>query len=353
MASVQAARSDGSPARDPWSDARIRTAVVGCGAISSISHLPAIARSERLRLEALVDTARERAERLAEVYSVPFVTDDFRALEGRVEAAVIALPNHLHAPVTIELLRRGIHVLVEKPMALSSAECDAMIAAAESSGAVLAVGLEFRFFGAFRFVREVLVTGLLGGVTGFDLRLGLIFNWPVASDYLLHRERAGGGVLIDFGVHTLDLLLWWLGPWKSVAYADDAKGGVEANAEVELELKNGAFGKIELSRTRNLRNTCVITGELGCLQVALWVENPRLSLEVGGRKLSLVGRVTEPCAVASFEEAFSSELTDFAEAIRTARPPYVGGAEGRKAIELIETCYRNRRPLKLPWEAEH
>ena len=164
---------------------------------------------------------------------------DYRELPGKVDAAVVALPNHLHAPVSVELLRQGVSVLVEKPMAINVRECDEMIAAAAAGRATLAVGLDFRFFDSSLLVRNLLRDGLLGAIRSFDLRQGVIPRWPFATDFLLRKEMAGGGVLADFGVHVLDLLLWWLGDWTAVDYRDDAVGGVESDCEMELTLGSG------------------------------------------------------------------------------------------------------------------
>ncbi|MGH7824078.1 MAG: Gfo/Idh/MocA family protein [Candidatus Binatia bacterium] len=342
----------GSPLAEtifPAPDGKLKLAIIGCGAITTINHLPIISGSDRMTAEILVDKSLARAEALAKAYAVPFVVDDYRKIIGAVDAAVVALPNHLHAPVAIELLRHGIHVFVEKPMALKTSECDAMIDAAHSRGAILAVGLEFRFFSACQFVKQFLAAGLLGNINSFDLRMGVIFKWPVESDYLFYRRTAGGGVLMDFGAHTLDLLLWWLGSCKTAAYVDDSMGGVEANCEIYLELANGAAGAVELSRTRNLRNSFIITGERGQLEVQLWTENPELRLELNGQEVFLLGRVLQDGGVATFEEAFHREIEDFAEAIQASREPFVTGQEARKTIQLIERCYETRRCLRHPW----
>src|SRR6185295_2968430 len=100
------------------------------------------------RAVALVDRDLERARALARKWGVPRAAADAGDVAGEIDAAIVALPNHLHAPVTVELLRRRVPVLVEKPMAPTVAECDAMIAAAAEAGVPLAVGLEFRFFDA-------------------------------------------------------------------------------------------------------------------------------------------------------------------------------------------------------------
>jgi predicted dehydrogenase len=125
---------------------RLKLAVVGCGAVTKFSHLPAIARSKDVELVALADKSLPRARQLAgECSNDPAALDDYRQIFGKAEAAIVALPNALHAAVTIDLLNHGVNVLVEKPMALNSHECDAMVAAAANNDRVLAVGMARRF----------------------------------------------------------------------------------------------------------------------------------------------------------------------------------------------------------------
>ena len=114
-------------------DRKLRLAVVGCGAVAAIHHLPALSLCRSAEAVVLVDADPGRARDLAARFGVPETSTDVRSLPGRVDAAIVALPNSLHAPVSIDLLRQGVHVLVEKPMALNVRECDAMIAAADRS----------------------------------------------------------------------------------------------------------------------------------------------------------------------------------------------------------------------------
>ncbi len=318
-------------------------------------YLPALAASRQAGATLLVDPDRDRASRLASRFGVPAVAADHREAIGRVDAAVVAAPNHLHAPISIELLRAGTHVLVEKPMALSAADCDAMIAAAAAGAARLTVGLQFRFFDSTRLVGELLAAGLLGALRRFELRLGVVSRWPFATDFALRREAAGGGVLVDYGVHVLDLLLHWLGDLTVTGYRDDAAGGVEANCELELALSSGATGSCEISRTRNLGNTCRFVGEKAELEVGIWDPDPPVALWGDGAATTLTGRARASGARSvqasglDFTGAFRRQLDDFAAAIREARDPAVTGAEGRRAVALIERCYAARLPLELPW----
>jgi predicted dehydrogenase len=334
---------------------KVRLAVVGCGAVAQIHHLPAIVASDRVEAAVLVDADEKRARALAGRFGVPEVATDFTVLPGKVEAAVVALPNSLHAPVSIELLRRGVHVLVEKPMAMSVRECDAMIDAGRAGRAVLAVGLDFRFFDASLLVRNLLRDGLLGEIRRFDLRQGVVPRWPFATDFLLKKEMAGGGVLADFGVHVLDLLLWWLGDLGVVEYRDDALGGVESDCEMVLARSGAAdapevTGTVEISRTRNLRNTCIFEGERATLEAGIWDSDPEIRLSIADREVALAGHARrEGGGGLNFADVFVRQIDDFARAIRLRREPLVSGAEGRRSQALIEACYERRQPLVHPW----
>ena len=329
---------------------KVRLAVLGCGAVAQINHLPALSASELADAVVVVDADAARAKEVAARFGVPESATDYREVLDRVDGAVIALPNSLHAPVAVDLLRRGISVLGEKPMALSLRECDEMIAAADASGAVLAVGLDFRFFDSTRFVKDFLAEGLLGELRGFDLRQGVIPRWPFATDFLLRKETAGGGVLTDFGVHVLDLLLVWLGEWESVDYRDDAMGGLESDCELRLRMRSGLEGTVEVSRTRNLRNTCVFEGERASLEVGVWHPDPPITLRFGSREVDLAGKARRPGAPElSYLDVFVRQIDDFATAIRDRREPFVPGREGRRSQALIEACYAARKPLEVSW----
>jgi predicted dehydrogenase len=334
----------------PRSEPAVGFAVVGCGAVAASHYLPALAGCRRAEAVLVVDRDAGRAHAAAARWGVPAVATDAGEVPGRAEAAVVALPNHLHAPVAIDLLRAGVHVLVEKPMGLSTAECDAMIEAAAQGGARLTVGLQFRFFNATELVRDLLAGGLLGPLQGFEMRLGVVSRWPFATDFVLRREAAGGGVLVDYGVHVLDLLLHWLGDWKEVRYRDDAYGGVESDCELDLAFASGVAGTIEISRTRNLRNTCLFIGERGRLEVGIWDPDPPIVLETAGSAVALSGRASrDGGAGLDFLGAFGRQLDDLAGAVREGREPFISGAEGRRSVFLIEACYAVREPLELPW----
>jgi predicted dehydrogenase/putative NADH-flavin reductase len=302
--------------------APVRLAVVGCGAVAERGHLPAAVLCPGVVLTVLVDPDRPRAEALAHRYRVPRVAESHHGLEAHADAAIVAVPHTLHAPIAVDLLERGVHVLVEKPMAVTTAECDAMIAAARRSGVLLAVGLMRRFQPGIRQAKASLERGDLGAVHEVDVRDGFPFTWPARSDSFFRRDLAGGGVLLNTGSHVLDTLLWWFGDGSVADYADDAAGGVEADVLLHLALGNGGRAVVELSVTRNLRNTAILRGNRASLEVPLYQSEP---------------------------DPMRAQLEDFVEAIRGGRPALVSGGEGRRSVALIEDSYLRRQPLALPW----
>jgi predicted dehydrogenase len=334
----------------------LNIALVGCGAVAERRHLPALVRRDDCKVVALVDHHQARAQDIAAKLAAPSVLTDYHDLFSiDVDAAIVALPNHLHAPVSIELLERGIHVLLEKPMALSRRECDAILQAASAGHAVLTVGLMRRFLHAGQFAKWAIEHGLLGRIISFDIRDGMVYRWPLASNFSFHKETAGGGVLLDTGAHTLDQLLWWLGAVESFEYYDNNYGGVESDCELHVTLASGAKGIVELSRTRNLRNTAIIRGDRAALEVGLVHNTVSLcfrnsTMGIGGQgfprehpELMQQGQI----------DLITAEHTDWFASIRNGYPPTVAGVEVRESIALIEACYAERRALHMPWIMPH
>ena len=328
----------------------VRVAVVGCGAVAELVHLPSLATIQGVTASTLVDRDLGRARALAQRFGIPSVTDDHRQVAEQADAAIVAVPHDLHAQMSLDLLERGVHVLVEKPMALSTTDCDRMIQAADRSGRVLAVGLLRRFHDSLRFAKEVLTAEALGEITRLDLREGSVYSWRVTTDAMF--KPPAGGVLADAGVHVLDLLLWWFGRLDVVSYRDDALGGVDADCEIRIRLPSGGSGRIELSRTRAMPNTCILHGTKGVLEVGTKTDSS-IRFTPGDTRVVLAGKPTEAgsSSPASLADLGRREIEDFVGAIATGRQPMVSGREGRKSVALIEQCIAVRQVWDFPWES--
>lgn len=333
--------------------------LVGCGAVARSYWAPALAalaRVGRLEVRALCDPDTDAVRELGRAFPAAArvaVPTDARD----VGLAIVASPPRYHAEQTIALLDAGVPVLCEKPLAATLAEAEAVVAAARASGRVAAVGLFRRFFPATRAVRRLLATGVLGEPTGFTIFEGGPFAWPTRSPGFFQRAGLQGGVLLDMGVHVLDLLGWWFGPPRAVFYEDDARGGIEANCRIRLEYA-GFAGEVRLSRDWALPNRWVVTGRKGRLT---WEANEadRLGLAFAGAdEWTFDARLHEPAAApafapgppaAGFEESFVAQLANVLDAVAGAAPLAVPVEEALPSLALIERCYRERRPLAMPW----
>jgi predicted dehydrogenase/nucleoside-diphosphate-sugar epimerase len=300
------------------------------------------------RLTLLVDRDVDRVRHRLRHLKADVVTSALDDHLDAIDAAIVAVPNTLHVPICTTLLQKGKHVLVEKPIAMTMPECLAMLNAAQTGSARLAV-MHWRRFRSVNIWTNALVnSGTLGDIQLFDVREGTVYGWPLATDASWRKESAGGGVLADMGPHTLDLLLWWLGDFDLVDYRDDSYGGVEADCLLQLTLQSGAKGVVELSRTRVLRNTAIIRGSKGWVEVSL---SENAVLDGSPAALAFQHENLNPAAMPqqTIPSLFCDTYTDWLEAIHQDREPTVSGAEGTRSIALIETCYQRRRDWELPW----
>ena len=328
---------------------QLRLGIIGCGAVSEWFHVPTILARRDVRLTAVVDRSADRAELLGRKSGAKAFATVAEALP-HIDAAIVALPHNLHAPMSIELLAAGKHVLVEKPMAITSAECDAMIAAGKRGGATLTVGQMRRFCPAVRSAKVFIEEGLIGKVKRFEILEGGVFNWQVVSDFQFRKDKAGGGVLMDTGAHTFDMLLWLFGDVVELDYRDDSYGGVEADCEVKLTTASGAKGYVELRRTRNLPTELIIEGDRGRIMVA-WTKD-QVTLECAGQKLDTftIG-MTDGAGreIMIWEFMFIRQLENWVQSLYGKGAALVPGEEGRRVVDLIERCYQNRKAMVLPW----
>jgi predicted dehydrogenase len=329
---------------------QLRLGIVGCGAVAERYHLPAVAACPDVRLVGLADPRRERAAELAEQYGAELVAVDAAELLGVIDAAIVATPNSLHAEAATVLARGGVHVLIEKPLARTAAECDAIADAVAAGGVVAAVGHDFRHFPVAQTARALLAGDIAGDVASAELLQSAGGNWPHTSADAFTRDRMGGGVLIDFGVHMLDLLGWWLGPLEVESYRDDAEGGVETECELRLRSASGADVLVELTRLRDMRDTTIVRGSRATVEIGIF-EPALLRLTPLGGAGALSGDVPD----LEFERApirtvFVRQLIDFVQAVRTGSPPAVSLADGRRAVELVERAYALRTPLRRAWD---
>lgn len=192
---------------------KVKAAVIGCGTIGRTRHIPAYAASAQAELAYLADIRRERADELAEKYGVPHAVEDFHDIlaDPSVEVVSVCTPNDTHAPIVIECLDAGKNVLCEKPAAVNARLAREMKAAADRNGKILNIGVVNRFNTAVNRVKELIEAGELGRLYHIYCSFRAHRSIPGLGGPFTTKANAGGGVLIDWGVHFLDLIFYAIG----------------------------------------------------------------------------------------------------------------------------------------------
>jgi len=191
----------------------IRIGVIGAGAIVQVAHLPVLKRLKGAVVTAICDSDLPKARALAERYGIPAVFDDLEDLlaHEELDALLLATPNHLHESHILAGLSAGVHVLVEKPLAMAAASAQKLARAAEKRDRVVMVGMSHRYRPDAQAIRQFVQNGELGQI---DSVRG---SWHVARParaqlgWRQNRELAGGGVMLDLGLTILDLSFWLAG----------------------------------------------------------------------------------------------------------------------------------------------
>jgi predicted dehydrogenase/nucleoside-diphosphate-sugar epimerase len=325
----------------------LRIALVGCGAVGRERYAPALRLVPEHSVEWFVDTNVAAARRAAAVYGRGNVAQQYNGVIDKVDAAIVAVPNYLHSKVSVDFLKAGRDVLCEKPVAVSLEEGARMVKASQASGARLAVNQIRRRFDNYQMAKEILERGIIGTTSVATYTEGHIFSWPVASSFILQKEKSGGGVLIDLGAHAIDILRWFFpGRLQVVWYKDDGLGRVEANCDTLLRIDTG-HGKVEcalsLSRTRKLANSLVIEGDRGRLEIRHF-DLHRVYLRLADRAWKMEREDSS---------RRRSELEYFADQVRAfldkSSGDIVDGSEALKSLSVIEECYKRREHMNYPW----
>ena len=309
----------------------VRVALFGSGWIQKM-HARAVQDHPEGVLVAATNWREPSLRALADAFGIPKVTTSWYDLvhDDEVDAVVIATPNALHAEQAIACLHAGKHVLVEKPMAMSVAECDAMIAAARDSGRSLMVAHCWRFHPAVVGVRDAVRAGELGRVVKTH-GYGIHQEWG-PSGWFTQRALAGGGALIDMGVHAIDTVRFLLDdpdPARVCAaigtrYKDDYD--VDDDGILLISWSNGV-------------NSIVESG---------WWQPHLGGLEADTELYGTEGytRIFSPHEPTEGEDhapqsMYSAQMAEFLDAIAGGREPWPNGEDGRVVMQVVEEAYRS------------
>jgi predicted dehydrogenase len=343
----------------------IRIAIVGCGRIARRhADLLGTGQIAGAQLAAVCDIDPQRTRAYAEKYNVTGF-DDLEQMLAHADADVVAVltPSGTHAAVAIQVARSGRHVIVEKPMALTLPDADAMIQAAEAAGVRLFVVKQNRFNVPVVKAREALLAGRFGKLVLGTVRV----RWCRDQRYYDQDAWRGtwaqdGGVIANQASHHVDMLGWFMGPVESV-HARSARALVEIEAEdtavATLKFRSGALGIIEATgatRPKDLEGSLSVLGEGGTVEIGGFAVNAIRHwnfVQPRAEDADVMERysVNPPNVYGFGHQAYYEHVV---ECLNTGADALVDGREGRASLELVAALYESmasgsevRLPLKV------
>jgi predicted dehydrogenase len=328
---------------------KVRVGVLGTGIIIRDYHLPVLQDNPRAEVVAAGNLHPESLHQLAHRFGIPTAYTDWQAMadDPGIDAVVIGLPNYLHAPVTVQMLEAGKHVLCEKPMALTVAEGEQMVAASRRSGRKLMIAHMWRFDREILWLRDLVASGALGKVFRVKSHAIWLYEGPPPGSWFVTQKFAGGGALADMGIHSIDTLCYLLGdarPTQVFANVGTHFRDIEVDdtATVLVEFEGGIVGLIEAGwyhlYADGLEGYTQIYGTKGYAR-ALPSE---LHTHVEG-----VWSVTRPQMPPRKQQCdlpmYQAQMDHFLTSILEDREPSSGGEDGLQAMRVLEAAYRSAR----------
>ncbi|PYI50559.1 Gfo/Idh/MocA family protein [Paenibacillus flagellatus] len=203
---------------------KIKVAIIGCGTIANSAHIKAYLGNPDAEIKYFCDIIKERAEKAVQDYSCGEAVEDYNVIlnDPEVEAVSICTPNHMHAKIAIDCLRAGKHVLCEKPAARTYAEALEMQKVQHETGKVLNIGVVNRFNTGVNIIRNMIQNGDLGELYHVYVSFRSHRSIPGLGGAFTTKSIAGGGVLIDWGVHFLDIVMYCSGDPKPLTVTGQA-----------------------------------------------------------------------------------------------------------------------------------
>ena len=347
---------------------RTKIAILGAGFITDI-HIESYHRFvPEAEVVAVYTRQADKAKAFAEKHGIPQWYDniDDAITKSGCEVVDVCLPNFLHAEATIKAAKAGKQVIIEKPLAVTLEEADAMISACRDAGVKLMYAEELCFAPKYERVRQLIKEGAIGDV--YMLKQAEKHSGP-HSDWFYNIDLAGGGVLMDMGCHAMQWFRWILDNAKAVSvyasmstvlHMNRTKG--EDNSVVIVEFENGVTAVAENSWAKHggMDDRSEAHGTGGVIYADLFMGNAAISYSKNGYGYAMEkADTTVGWSFTVFEEVFNQgyphELKHFIDCVRNNKQPLVTGEDGRAVLEILYAAYASAgtgKKIMLPFTAD-
>ncbi len=314
---------------------KLKFGLIGTGGIAQ-TYAQAFATTEIATLVAVADVRKESATAFAEPFSAKSF-DDYKVLAESVEvdAVIISTPPCTHPEIALFFMKRGVHVLCEKPLCLSVAEAKEMIACAETSKVKFTMASKFRYVEDVIKAKSLVASGVLGEVIQFEN--AFTAKVDMSRRWNSQKEISGGGVLIDNGTHSVDIIRYFLGAVEEVLAVEAGNTqnlSVDENVKLLAKTKTGITASVDLTWgiNKELPNFISIYGTHGTLHVG-WRES-KYKLN-SNPDWAVLGKGYDKV------QAFRSKIENFAKSIRGEEELLIKPEDALASVEVIEAAYRS------------
>jgi predicted dehydrogenase len=326
---------------------KLNIGIIGLG--RGAGHARRVAESERCELVGIADIVEDAAKGAAEEMGAQKWYKDYNEMIEKedLDAAIISTPNHLHAPMSLDCMRAGLHVMVEKPMCNTMEHANEMVELADDTGLKLYVGYNYRWRPEYQMVKKIMDDGTLGRL---QYAMCVVKSWRAESYYAHAGWRTnwstqGGGVLMNQATHHLDSLCWWMGEAQTVI------GYIEnLYHDMEVEDTGSAIIKFKSGATLNLMASTAVQGSTA----------PPFEFNGTDATLTFSGGLLikkkdekewEKIELPEGGDTTTMQLDAFLDSIVNDTTPAVSAEEGRRALEVSLAIYKSsedRAPVDLP-----
>ncbi len=375
----------------------IKIGIIGCGSIANIAHFPAIQKRKEAKLVAVCDIDAQRAEEMAAKWGAEQWFTDYRLMfqKAKLDAVVIATPNNAHRNQAVAAANHGVHVVVEKPMAVTNAEAWDIVNACKRNKVKLLVGCDRRFFTQNQWAKELIEAGIIGRL--LMSRASLHEHWynyqnhVAYSNFRLDVRIAGGAAISDTGAHVIDLLTWFNGSKVRRVVGIAKRMAMQAEytlcddtALAMMEFENGAFATVSCNRFSPAVNSAAeLCGTEGTIFTATDATNPFQSWPMAvytdkeftadnlppilknfrWPELFWVEDIIHenvrkrwvPIAPPRFPSNYEKMLEHFLTCLIDGKEPLVSGEDGARAVEVMCGVWKSMETnawVELPLKEE-
>ena len=330
---------------------KVKLAIVGCGNVAQIVHLPILKQIRDVEIVAVVDPDKRKAKAIADRAGIPATFTSLEALlsspiAGDIHAIDICTPTDTHRPLAIMAMEAGKDVLVEKPIARTAREAKEMVDAANKYGRKLMVGMNNRFRPDAMLLKTFIEKNELGKV--FYIKSGWLKQQSSVSPWHKQVETSGGGVILDLGIVMLDMALWLLNypdveTVTATAYRQFTKN-VEDSAALFARFRDGVTFTTEVSWTFQREGDffyCNVFGNDG----SAFINPLKVYKRIHGDLVNLTPAKAQT-PVGLYKKSYENELRHFISAVRGLVPLISTGQEAHKRMTVVEAIYKSAAKKK-------